>query len=253
MSAGVSGLTIAVLLPDVLGTYSDAGNAVVLAERARLRGIAAQVLAVPITDVPPRTADVYLLGGGEDIAQRVAVGWLGRHRMRAELAEHHVVLAVCAGLQILGATMTDRAGHTVEGAGVLDIATVAGRRRAVGEVLAVSTVAGIGRLTGFETTRATPGSDPNPGRWPCSNGGVGNGVHHEGRAVDGVQAGAVYGTYLHGPVLARNPALADHLLALATGLDLTPIQLPDQDAMRRGYLREPRRGLLARLARPAAS
>jgi CobQ-like glutamine amidotransferase family enzyme len=235
------------LLPDVLGTYSDAGNAVVLAERARRRGVAAQVHAVGINDSPPRTADVYLLGGGEDTAQLTAARWLLRHRMRDELAERHVVLAVCAGLQLLGTTMTDRSGHPYDGAGVLDLTTAAGARRAVGEITANATEPAIGRLTGFENHqgRTTLGPDARP--LAVVERGVGNGVLHSGRAVEGVRAGSVIGTYLHGPVLARNPALADHLLTLATGLDLAPLELPDQEPMRRGYLQPRQRRLRARL------
>jgi hypothetical protein len=104
-------LTIAVLLPDLLGTYSDAGNAVVLAERARRRGISTEVLTVTIADAPPHSADIYVVGGGEDAAQPAAARWLLRHRMRDELAERHVVLAVCAGFQLLGTTITDRDGR----------------------------------------------------------------------------------------------------------------------------------------------
>jgi len=246
--AGRTALAIVVLLPDVLGTYSDAGNAVVLAERARRREVAAEVHTVKITDSPPRTADIYLLGGGEDTAQLTAARWLVRHRMRDELAEHRVVLAVCAGLQLLGTAMTDRSGHTYDGAGVLDITTAAGARRAVGEVIATATEQAIGTLTGFENHqgRTTLGPDARP--LAFLERGVGNGVPHAGRAVEGVQAGSVIGTYLHGPVLARNPTLADHLLTLATGLDLPPLELPDQEPMRRGYLQPRRRGFAVRLA-----
>jgi len=248
--AGRSELTIVVLLPDVLGTYSDAGNAVVLAERARRRGIAAQVQSVGISDRPPRTADIYLLGGGEDTAQLTAARWLLRHRMRDELAQRHVVLAVCAGLQLLGATMTDQSGHTYDGAGILDLTTAPGPRRAVGEVIATATATApaIGTLTGFENHHGHTTLGPDARPLAVVERGVGNGVPHAGRPVEGVRAGSVIGTYLHGPVLARNPALADHLLTLATGLDLTPLELPDQEPMRRGYLQPRPRRLRARLA-----
>jgi CobQ-like glutamine amidotransferase family enzyme len=250
--AGQSVLTIVVLLPDVLGTYSDAGNAVVLAERARRRGVPAQVHAVGIIDVPPRTADIYLLGGGEDIAQLTAARWLLRHWMRDELAERCVVLAVCAGLQLLGTTMTDRSGHTYDGAGVLDVTTTPGARRAVGEVIATAPDLAIGRLTGFENHQGHTTLGPGARPLAVVERGVGNGVPHAGRTVEGVRAGSVIGTYLHGPVLARNPALADHLLTIATGLELPPLELPDQEPMRRGYL-DLRRCLLARIAsRPRA-
>lgn len=240
-----SALTITVLLPDILGTYSDAGNAVVLAERARRRGIAADVRPVGFGEVPPRTADLYVIGGGEDTAQLAAAGWLTRHRLRDVLADRAVVLAVCAGFQLLGISMTDRAGRTHRGAGVLDVATVPGSRRAVGEITTTATVPGVGRLTGFENHlgRTTLG----PGVRPLGHveRGTGNGAPGRGRGGDGAvtATATVIGTYLHGPVLARNPALADHLLSLATGRTLAPLELPDQEPMRRAYLARSGRGL----------
>ena len=233
-------LAIAVLLPDVLGTYSDAGNALVLAERARRREIPARIHHVAVTDIPPRTADIYLLGGGEDTAQLTAARWLHTHGLRETLAHRSVVLAICAGFQLLGTTMTDRAGHTHRGAEVVDVATTPGPRRAVGEIITTSTIPAVGRLTGFENhlgrTRLGPGHVP----LGHVEQGVGNG-HPDDGFVEGVRTSTLIGTYLHGPVLARNPALADHLLALATGEPLTPLDLPDQQAVRRTYLPAKRR------------
>lgn len=233
-------LAIAVLLPDVLGTYSDAGNAIVLAERARRRHIPAHVQHVAITDIPPRTADIYLLGGGEDTAQLAAAQWLHTHRLRDELAHRRLVLAICAGFQLLGTTMTDRAGHTYGGAGVIDAATAPGPGRAVGEIVTSSTIPDVGRLTGFENHLGRTRLGPEHTALGHVERGVGNGLPDE-HFVDGVVTPTIIGTYLHGPVLARNPALADHLLALAVGRPLTPLDLPDQDAVRRTYLTTPRR------------
>jgi CobQ-like glutamine amidotransferase family enzyme len=241
-----SALSIVVLLPDILGTYSDAGNAVVLAERARRRGIPAQLRPVRVDEVPPRTADVYVIGGGEDTAQLAAAAWLARQRLRDELAERAVVLAVCAGFQLLGAGMTDRAGHTHPGVGVLDVTTTPGARRAVGEITTTATVPGVGRLTGFENHlgRTTLGAGVRP--LGHVERGIGNGAPGRGRGADGAvtASGTVIGTYLHGPVLARNPALADHLLTLATGRTLAPLELPDQEPMRSAYLAGPARRTL---------
>ena len=94
-----------------------------------------------------------------------AARWLRRHRMRDELAERHVVLAVCAGLQLLGVTMTDRSGHTYDGAGVLDLATAPGARRAVGEVIATGIEPAIGTSPVSRTTRDTRHWAPARGRW----------------------------------------------------------------------------------------
>ncbi|MCE0763268.1 glutamine amidotransferase [Pseudonocardia kujensis] len=229
-------LAIAVLLPDVLGTYSDAGNAVVLAERARRRGVSTQLLTVTLADAPPHGADVYVLGGGEDAALPAAARWLLRHRMRDALAEARAVLAVCAGFQLLGSTITDLAGRVVQGLEVLDADTAPGRERAVGEVVASATVATIGELTGFENHRGHTTLGPAVQPLAVPTRGTGNGTQQHGRPSEGALSGAIVATYLHGPVLARNPSLADHLLALATGLDQPPLDLPDQEPLRRAYL-----------------
>ena len=76
---GESTVVIGLLLPDVLGTYSDAGNATVLAQRLRRRGIPAEVLVLSADSTPPATCDIYLLGGGENTAQLFAADWLRRH------------------------------------------------------------------------------------------------------------------------------------------------------------------------------
>ncbi len=236
--SGESTVTIGLLLPDVLGTYSDAGNATILARRLRWRGIPADILTITARDVPATTCAVYVLGGGEDTAQQFAADWLRRHdQLHRALEGSAVTLAVCAGLQILGRALSDASGHHYPGLGLLDIATVPGRQRAVGEVTSTCTVPGIGALTGFENHRGvtTLGAGTAPlGRVVT---GIGNGTSDGTRhRTEGVLTGRVVGTYLHGPVLARNPALADHILHKVTGQSLPPIDLPDQAALRRTYL-----------------
>lgn len=235
-----SELVIGVLLPDLLGTYSDAGNAVVLAQRARWRGIRARVLHVTTTTAPPADCDLYLLGGGEDEAQAFAVEWLDRHpALRRAMAGPAVTFGVCAGLQILGTTMTDTGGRRRDGLGLLDLTTEPGTRRAVGEIVVRCGIPGVGLLTGFENHRGfttLAGTTAPLGRVVS---GIGNGGAHEGGGVEGAVAGQVVATYLHGPVLARNPALADHLLERVTGRTFTAADapdVPDLAAMRRSYL-----------------
>ncbi|HEV7450085.1 MAG TPA: glutamine amidotransferase [Pseudonocardiaceae bacterium] len=236
--SGESTVTIGLLLPDVLGTYSDSGNATVLAQRLRWRGIAAEIRTITARDVPTTSCAVYLLGGGEDTAQQFAADWLRRHdQLGRALETSAVTLAVCAGLQILGHSLTDSSGHHYPGLGLLDIATAPGRQRAVGEVITTCAVPGVGTLTGFENHRGVttlgPGTSPL-GRVVAGNGnGTSNGTRHR---TEGVLTDRIVGTYLHGPVLARNPALADHILSKITGQPLPPLDLPDQTALRRTYL-----------------
>lgn len=243
-----SAVRIAVLLPDALGTYSDHGNATVLAQRARWRGIPVEVCEVPAGAEPPAQCDIYLLGGGEDAAQVLAAEWLGRHRSLCRaLSAGGTTLAVCAGLQILGEWTQDSRGRRVAGAGVLDLTTSTGRRRAVGEVVTECADPGVGALTGFENhagrTRLGPGLRPL-GRVVR---GVGNGVGDG----DGVLTDRIVGTYLHGPVLARNPALADAVLESVTGAALPPLDLADQGAVR--WLRLDGHGMRRRLLGRRAS
>jgi lipid II isoglutaminyl synthase (glutamine-hydrolysing) len=236
-----SEVSIGLLLPEVLGTYSDAGNATVLAQRLRWRGLPARVLRCGADQPPPTGCDIYLIGGGEDTAQTFAAEWLrAQPGLLDTLANTATTLAVCAGLQILGESMTDRCGRVTEGARLLDLSTVPRRRRATGEIVTACVLPEVGRLCGFENhggaTRLGAGLTPL-GRVLT---GVGNGDRRAGG--DGVLTERVVGTYLHGPVLARNPALADYLLSKVTGRTLPPLDIPDQAAQRAEYLDTGHRG-----------
>ncbi|HEY2205778.1 MAG TPA: glutamine amidotransferase [Pseudonocardia sp.] len=233
-----SAVTIALLLPDVLGTYSDSGNATVLQRRLGWRGVPARVLRCTADRPPPTGCDVYLLGGGEDTAQLFAARWLRERRaLRGALARGAVTLAVCAGMQILGRWMADEQGVRHPGAGLLDLTTSPRGRRATGELVADCVLPGVGRLSGFENHRGATalGSGARPLSRVLS--GVGNGVRPgRGGPVEGAVSGRIVATYLHGPVLARNPALADHLLSEVLGSPLPELELPDQAALRATYL-----------------
>jgi hypothetical protein len=126
--SGESTVRIALLLPDVLGTYSDRGNATVLAQRLSWRGIPAEVLKVTAGSTPPTDCEVFLLGGGEDAAQAFAAEWLNQHRSLGTAMLTRQVLAVCAGLQLLGSWMQTADGDRIAGAGILDLTTCAGHR-----------------------------------------------------------------------------------------------------------------------------
>lgn len=230
-----STVTIGLLLPDVLGTYSDAGNATILAQRLRWRGIPAEIRTITACDVPTTSCAVYVLGGGEDTAQQFAADWLRRHtQLRRALETSAVTLAVCAGLQILGRSMTDASGQHYPGLDLLDITTAPGPRRAVGEVIATCAVPGVGSLTGFENHRGV--TTLGPGATPLGRVIIGNGNGTTRCRTEGVITDRIIGTYLHGPVLARNPALADHILHKVTGQVLPALDLPDQAALRHTYL-----------------
>jgi CobQ-like glutamine amidotransferase family enzyme len=209
-------LRIAVVYPDLLGTYGDGGNGLILARRAEWRGFEVVLTQAP-SDAALPEADIYCLGGGEDGPQvRAARSLTEDATLARRAAAGAVVLAVCAGYQIAGKTFPGADGALHEGVGLLDIATVKGTGpRAVGEVVgepsdeAPGALRALPTLTGFENHggKTTLG----PGVAPLARvvHGVGNG---DGSGTEGAVSGRVIGTYLHGPLLARNPALADLLL-----------------------------------------
>jgi CobQ-like glutamine amidotransferase family enzyme len=224
---------IAVVYPDLLGTYGDGGNAVVLAQRLRWRGISAEVVQLKGDDPVPETCGIYVLGGGEDDPQTLAARQLiaGGSLARAVDAGA-VVFAVCAGLQVVGRSFLGRDGGPHPGVGLLDCTT--DRRaatRPVGElVVAPDPALHLPTLSGYENHGGltTPGETATPLGRVVS--GTGNGDGWEG-----VVNGHVLGTYMHGPALARNPALADLLLTWAVGA-LDPLDDTEPEALRRSRL-----------------
>jgi lipid II isoglutaminyl synthase (glutamine-hydrolysing) len=230
---GVSALRVVVVHPDLLGTYGDGGNGRVLAARAAWRGTAAELLLAFSGRALPGSGDLYLLGGGEDGPELQAAGKLRESPLGRAVAMGGVVLGVCAGYQLLGERFPDASGAARAGLGLLDVSTVKGSgRRAVGELLAEPLASPLfgprpEPLTGFENhsghTRLGTGAAP----LAAVRAGVGN-----GNGTEGAWSGNVFGTYLHGPALARNPAFADLLLARATGEDLVPLDDSEERALR---------------------
>lgn len=213
-------LAIVQVYPELLGTYGDSGNALALAHRAGARGIATRIVDVTVDEPIPHQGDIYLLGGGEDSAQLLAVRTLMGQRRAPELLASRPCLAVCAGLQLLSRHFEDADGRTHEGLGILDVTCGRLAERAVGEVVTEPVdLPGVPTLTGFENHGGTAALGPAARPLGELVVGAGNG---DGRCEGAVQ-GPVIGTYLHGPVLVRNPALADLFLTRAAG------QLPDYD------------------------
>lgn len=229
--------------PTVLGLYGDRGNALVLASRASRRGIAAELVSIEPGEPVPSTGDLYLFGGGEDLAQTTAVDLLRADGTLKTLVERDaIVFAVCAGMQILGHTFTAASG-TIAGLGLVDIDTRAGDVRAVGELLVMPTALELPVLTGYENHNGRTIVGPSAQPLGRVEHGIGNGDGHEG-----VVHGRVIGTYLHGPALARNAALADLLLTWAVGAPLAPLTDPTTDALRAERLhaaRQPRASSLS--------
>ncbi|MDJ0409498.1 type 1 glutamine amidotransferase [Rhodococcoides fascians] len=231
-----STVRIGLVLPDVMGTYGDNGNALVLRQRLRMRNIDAEVVHITLNDPVPDSLDVYTLGGAEDSAQRLATRHLTRYPGLQNAAARGVpVLAICAAIQVLGHWYETSAGERVDGISLFDVTTAPQATRSIGEVVTEPTLDGLTqKLSGFENHRGgtTLGVDAAP--LAKVTHGVGNGV---GDGREGVVQGSVLGTYMHGPVLARNPELADYLLERALGTTLAPLDLPEVAQLRKERLR----------------
>ncbi|MEU5844027.1 glutamine amidotransferase [Rhodococcus sp. NPDC047139] len=232
-----STVRIGLVLPDVMGTYGDGGNALVLRQRLRMRGHDAEIVEIGLNDPVPESLDLYTLGGAEDAAQRLATRHLLRYPGLQRAAERGApVLAICAAIQVLGHWYETSSGERVDGVGMLDATTSPQSTRSIGEIIIRPTLSGLSLpLTGFENHRGGTTLGPDATGLGRVERGVGNGV---GDGLEGAVQGSVIGTYLHGPVLARNPELADHLLMRALGVDSLPaLDLPEVDLLRQERLR----------------
>jgi CobQ-like glutamine amidotransferase family enzyme len=207
------------LYPDYLNIYADRGNIAVLARRAAWRGLDLEVRAIGMRDpVPVGEIDLFYVGGGQDREQALVAPDLATkgEALREAVAGGAAALAVCGGYQLLGRFYRDRAGAELPGAGVLPLHTVAGERRMIGDVLLECELEPGDRRTvaGFENhagrTILDAGAEPL-GRVVA---GFGNDGESGG---EGCRVGRALGTYLHGPLLPRNPWLADWLVAQAAG------------------------------------
>ena len=234
-----STVRIGLVLPDVMGTYGDGGNSVVLRQRLRLRGFAAEIVNITLDDPVPSSLDMYTLGGAEDYAQRLATRHLIRYPgLQEAAAKGAPVLAICAAIQVLGHWYETSAGERVDGVGMLDLTTSPQPKRTIGEVVSRPLLPGLTeRLTGFENHRG--GTVLGAAARPLAKVITGAG-NRDGDGVDGAVQGSVVATYLHGPCLARNPQLADHLLSCVVG-ELAPLDLPEVARLRRERLAAPRR------------
>jgi lipid II isoglutaminyl synthase (glutamine-hydrolysing) len=208
-------LRVGHLYPDYLNIYADRGNIAVLARRAFWRGHELEVEAISAGEpVRPGAHDLYYIGGGQDREQAlIAPDMAAKGPTLGEAVDGGAaVLAVCGGYQLLGGFYRDRAGVELPGAGILPLHTVAGDRRMIGDVLLECELEPGRRrtLAGFENhagrTSLEAGAEPL--------GRVVAGFGNDGKSgYEGCRRGRVIGTYLHGPLLPRNPWFADWVLA----------------------------------------
>jgi hypothetical protein len=210
-------ITVGHLYPDYLNIYADRGNIAVFTRRAALRRLELEVRAVSVGDeLRPGEHDLLYVGGGQDREQALIAPDLAARAdaLREAVAGGAAVLAVCGGYQLLGRFYRDRAGAELPGAGLFPLSTVAGERRMIGDVLLECELeAGdVRTLAGFENHAGRTLLDD--GARPL--GRVIAGFGNDGESgFEGCVVERAIGTYLHGPLLPRNPWLADLLLAWA--------------------------------------
>jgi lipid II isoglutaminyl synthase (glutamine-hydrolysing) len=223
-------LVIAHIHPELLGTYGDVGNVDVLAFRARLRGIDVEVVDVTAELAVPVAADLYVIGGGEDTPQLTSLLLLRKARgLSVALDRGASLLAICAGLQLIGESLPGRDGATMAGLGLVDATTVRSQEsRCVGEILVRPTDVSLPLITGFENhqNRTRLGAAVMPLGLVVR--GHGNGID----GADGLLTAHIVATYAHGPVMALNPQLADFVLGRIVG-PLGPADEPFGEALAR--------------------
>jgi CobQ-like glutamine amidotransferase family enzyme len=255
--AASSSLRLGVLYPREMNLYGDRGNVLALVRRAALRGVELEVMTLGLDGGPPQEIEAcsgFLIGGGQDLDQLALAHDLVARKgpaLREAVSGGAPLLAVCAGYQLLGKHYRTATGDLIPGLGILPLRTEAGPRRLVGNILvAANPRLGLSNplLVGFENhsgrTMLEPGLQP-----------LGEVVRGEGNdgdsGAEGAILGSVIGTYLHGPLLPKNPALADWWLFAAadrTGTTLDRSHLDDsaEEAARREAIQITLRGSRAR-------
>jgi CobQ-like glutamine amidotransferase family enzyme len=210
-------VVVAHLYPDYLNIYADRGNIAVLTRRAAWRGLELEVEAIGVGEpVRPGAHDLLYIGGGQDREQGLIAPDLAAKGdgIKEAVSGGAALLAVCGGYQLLGRFYRERSGAELPGVGLFPHETIAGERRMIGDVLlecelepgAHQTLAGFENHAG----RTLLDADAEP------LGRVVAGFGNDGESgFEGCRVGTAIGTYLHGPLLPRNPWLADWLLARA--------------------------------------
>ena len=210
-------LKICHLYPDVLNLYGDGGNILCLKRRLAWRGIGAEVTKLPIGAAPSLAGfDLVFIGGGQDFEQQVLLEDLHRGRdreIRAAIDDGVVFLTICGGYQMMGHWYETYDGKRCDFIGALDLTTVGGKKRMIGNYKFRCTPdAGGSVVVGFEnhSGRTYLGA----GLEPLGKVLAGSGNNGEDGS-EGAHYKNVFGTYSHGPLLPKNPAFCDMLLAAA--------------------------------------
>ena len=209
-------ITVAHLYPDYLNIYADRGNIAVIERRAAWRGIDFDYRTIGLGEAIPLDTDLLYIGGGQDREQALIASDLARkgQALIEAVSAGAALLAVCGGYQLLGRFYRDRSGSELPGVGLFPLHTIAGERRMIGDILLECELEPEARrtLAGFENHAGRTYLDGGAGALGRVVSGFGNNGED---GQEGCRVGRAIGTYLHGPLLPRNPWLADWLLAQA--------------------------------------
>jgi CobQ-like glutamine amidotransferase family enzyme len=211
-------LRIAHLYAEEMNIYGDRGNIISLSKRASWRGIEVEVNPIGRGVSPDLTQfDLLFWGGGQDRDQELVFVDAAEHKaasIRRAVEQGSVVLAVCGGYQLLGSYYVTAEGAKLPGLGLLDLYTVPGARRNIGNVVIDVSQLGLSpaTLVGFENHSGK--TYLGPGLTPLGRVIRGTGNNGEDR-TEGVASGNIFGTYLHGSLLPKNPHFTDFLIERA--------------------------------------
>ncbi len=208
-------LTIAHLYPKLLNIYGDYGNVLTLKRRCEYRNIECEIVQINIGDeIDISKNDIYFIGGGQDKQQIEVSQELQKHKESLMQAanEGRVFFSICGGYQLLGKYYQPHDGEKLLGIALLDAYTVAGDTRFIGNVTAEVDFLEPNSLVGFENHAGLTYLED--GTKPLAKVVIGNGNNSKDKS-EGARKNNVFGTYLHGSVLPKNPHLADYLIKTA--------------------------------------
>lgn len=206
-------LSVAHLYPKLLNLYGDVGNIITLKKRCEWRGISVNIEEIGIGD-KIKEHDLYFIGGGQDKQQQEVAKELFSHKdfLVEERDKGTVFLGICGGYQLLGDYYQPFDGERLIGISLMDAYTVAGKKRFIGNVTVETDFLSPQTLVGFENHSGLTylkGETKPLGKIIVGNGNNGQDGFEGGRYRN------VFGTYLHGSLLPKNPRFADYLIELA--------------------------------------
>lgn len=230
-------LKIGHLYPKLLNIYGDGGNILTLQRRCEWRGIEVFVDEINVGD-DISEHDIYFIGGGQDLQQIEVSKELQRHKdfLTGERDRGCVFLGICGGYQLMGHYYQPHEGDKLEGISLLDAYTVAGNKRFIGNVTAKTEFVEPKTLVGFENHSGLTYLQGETK--PLGTVSVGNGNNGMDKS-EGARFKNVFGTYLHGSFLPKNPHFADYMLELALGEKLTPLDDTIENCAHKALINKP--------------